>query len=60
MRVYESLQVNGAFTEFDEKLRDFMRVYESLQVNESYDIPQYFLGKITHFYSLLFICDVFC
>jgi hypothetical protein len=29
-----------------------------MQVNKSYDIPQYFLGKITHFCSLLFICNV--
>jgi hypothetical protein len=32
-------------------LRKFMKV------NESYDIPQYFLCKITHFCSVLFNCD---
>ena len=31
-----------------------------MKVYESYDIPLYFLGKITHFCSLLFICDVLC
>jgi hypothetical protein len=29
-----------------------------MKVNKSYNIPQNFLGKITHFCSLLFICDV--
>ncbi len=30
------------------------------KVNESYDIPRNFLGKILHFCSLSFICNVLC
>jgi hypothetical protein len=53
---------NNIYLKYFGILQNLTRNYEILQkftkVNESYDIPQYFLGQITHFCSILFNCDV--
>ncbi len=45
-------QIFRHFTEFNEKLWDFMKDYES------YNIPRYFFGQIPCFHSVSFTCDV--
>ncbi len=58
IKVYESL---WKFMKVYESLWKFMKVHESLwkltKVNENYNIPRYFLCKITHFHSVLFNCN---
>ena len=53
---------NNIYLKYFGILHNSMINYEILQkftkVNESYDIPQYFLGQITHFGSILFNWDV--
>ncbi len=53
---------NNIYLNYFMILQNLTRNYEILQkfmkVNESYDIPRYFLGQITHFRSVLFNFDV--
>jgi hypothetical protein len=50
----------GFYTIYWEIMRFYKSLRKSMKVNESYNIPQNFLGKIIHFCSLSFICNVLC
>jgi len=52
---------NNVYLKYFVILQNLMRNYEILwkftKVNKSYDIPRYFLSKITYFHSILFNCN---